>query len=67
MVLLQSLNESQIPDSLLERLVASTKEFPPVSAVLGGILGQVNGLSNYCGLCFQIFDSFNYFVCGEYK
>ncbi|KAI3785881.1 hypothetical protein L1987_45007 [Smallanthus sonchifolius] len=38
--LAHSLNESQIPDSLLERLVVSTKEFPPVSAVLGGILGQ---------------------------
>ncbi|KAJ0544303.1 putative THIF-type NAD/FAD binding, ubiquitin-activating enzyme [Helianthus annuus] len=38
--LAHSLNESQIPDALLERLVASTKEFPPVSAVLGGILGQ---------------------------
>lgn len=38
---LQSLNESQIPDSLLERLVGNTREFPPVCAVLGGILGQV--------------------------
>ncbi|KAM7480169.1 hypothetical protein LguiA_028382 [Lonicera macranthoides] len=35
-----SLNESQIPDSLLERLVGNTREFPPVCAVLGGILGQ---------------------------
>jgi len=30
-----------VPDTLLERLVADTKEFPPVSAVIGGILGQV--------------------------
>ncbi|GAA0146126.1 ubiquitin-protein ligase [Lithospermum erythrorhizon] len=33
-------DESQIPDSLLERLLAGTREFPPVSAILGGILGQ---------------------------
>jgi ubiquitin-like 1-activating enzyme E1 A len=38
---LQSLNESHVPDTLLERLVADTTEFPPVSAVIGGILGQV--------------------------
>uniref|UniRef100_A0A5B6YLL3 Ubiquitin-like 1-activating enzyme E1A n=1 Tax=Davidia involucrata TaxID=16924 RepID=A0A5B6YLL3_DAVIN len=36
----QSFNESQIPDSLLERLVAGTGEFPPVCAIIGGILGQ---------------------------
>ncbi|RHN43295.1 putative NAD(P)-binding domain-containing protein [Medicago truncatula] len=36
----QSLNESHVPDTLLERLVADTTEFPPVSAVIGGILGQ---------------------------
>ncbi|KAL7191682.1 hypothetical protein ACSBR2_023714 [Camellia fascicularis] len=36
----QSLNESLIPDSLLERLVSCTTEFPPVCAVIGGILGQ---------------------------
>ncbi|KAK9278542.1 hypothetical protein L1049_028586 [Liquidambar formosana] len=35
-----SLNESQIPDALLERLVTATREFPPVCAVIGGILGQ---------------------------
>lgn len=35
-----SLNESHIPDALLERLVTGTKEFPPVCAVVGGILGQ---------------------------
>ncbi|XP_059661666.1 SUMO-activating enzyme subunit 1B-1-like [Cornus florida] len=35
-----SLNESQIPDSLLERLIVGTREFPPVCAIVGGILGQ---------------------------
>ncbi|KAG5617866.1 hypothetical protein H5410_017690 [Solanum commersonii] len=34
------LNESHIPDSLLRRLMASTSEFPPVCAIVGGILGQ---------------------------
>jgi ubiquitin-like 1-activating enzyme E1 A len=38
---LQSVNDSHVPDTLLERLVADTTEFPPVSAVIGGILGQV--------------------------
>lgn len=38
---LQSLNESHVPDTLLERLVANTTEFPPVCAIIGGILGQV--------------------------
>ncbi|KAK3013855.1 hypothetical protein RJ639_010203 [Escallonia herrerae] len=38
--LAHSLNESQIPDALLERLIAVTREFPPVCAVVGGILGQ---------------------------
>ncbi|CAK9183537.1 unnamed protein product [Ilex paraguariensis] len=33
-------SEAQIPDSLLERLLASTTEFPPVCAIIGGILGQ---------------------------
>ncbi|KAL7139618.1 hypothetical protein ABFS83_09G065000 [Erythranthe nasuta] len=36
----QSLDESQIPDSLLERLLEGRIEFPPVSAIIGGILGQ---------------------------
>ncbi|KAL0415652.1 UNVERIFIED_CONTAM: SUMO-activating enzyme subunitB-1 [Sesamum latifolium] len=36
----QSLDESQIPDSLLERLLEGRREFPPVCAVIGGILGQ---------------------------
>ncbi|KAL4305619.1 hypothetical protein HN51_039584 [Arachis hypogaea] len=36
----QSLNESHVPDTLLERLVTSTLEFPPVCAIIGGILGQ---------------------------
>ncbi|XP_031374541.1 SUMO-activating enzyme subunit 1A isoform X3 [Punica granatum] len=36
----QSLKESQIPDALLERLVSSQIEFPPVCAILGGVLGQ---------------------------
>ncbi|KAJ4974645.1 hypothetical protein NE237_007819 [Protea cynaroides] len=37
----QSLNESHIPDSLLERLLlAGTSEHPPVCAIIGGILGQ---------------------------
>lgn len=37
----QSLSESQIPVSLLERLLAAgTREHPPVCAVIGGILGQ---------------------------
>lgn len=37
----QSLNDSQIPDSLLERLLNGRTEFPPVCAIIGGILGQV--------------------------
>uniref|UniRef100_A0A0D9XSA6 Ubiquitin-like 1-activating enzyme E1A n=1 Tax=Leersia perrieri TaxID=77586 RepID=A0A0D9XSA6_9ORYZ len=38
---LQSLSESQIPTALLERLLpAGMKQHPPVSAILGGILGQ---------------------------
>ncbi|XP_060204382.1 SUMO-activating enzyme subunit 1B-1-like isoform X1 [Lycium barbarum] len=36
----QCLNEAQIPDSLLKRLIASGGEFPPVCAIIGGILGQ---------------------------
>ncbi|MBA0825151.1 hypothetical protein Goarm_021757, partial [Gossypium armourianum] len=35
-----SLDESQIPDALLERLLTDTREFPPVCAIIGGILGQ---------------------------
>ncbi|XVE56553.1 hypothetical protein DITRI_Ditri04bG0020300 [Diplodiscus trichospermus] len=35
-----SLNEAQIPDALLERLLVGTMEFPPVCAIIGGILGQ---------------------------
>ncbi|MCE3051256.1 SUMO-activating enzyme subunit 1A [Datura stramonium] len=31
---------SAIPDSLLRRLIASRSEFPPVCAIVGGILGQ---------------------------
>ncbi|XP_057972536.1 SUMO-activating enzyme subunit 1A-like [Malania oleifera] len=34
------LNEAHIPNALLERLAAGTREFPPVCAILGGILGQ---------------------------
>lgn len=44
---LQSLNESQVPDALLERLVSGQREFPPVCSILGGILGQVLYLFNY--------------------
>ncbi|OIW00260.1 hypothetical protein TanjilG_27511 [Lupinus angustifolius] len=36
----QSLSESHVPDTLLERLVTNTTEFPPVCAIIGGILGQ---------------------------
>ena len=39
--MLQSLNEAHIPNALLERLVTNSKEFPPVCAIIGGILGQV--------------------------
>ncbi|KAK8604652.1 hypothetical protein V6N13_099584 [Hibiscus sabdariffa] len=35
-----SANESQIPDALLERLLLSTSEYPPVCAIIGGIVGQ---------------------------
>ncbi|MQL80644.1 hypothetical protein Taro_013117 [Colocasia esculenta] len=44
----QSFNDSFIPASLLERLLmAGTEEYPPVCAILGGILGQevIKGLS----------------------
>ncbi|XP_024033099.1 SUMO-activating enzyme subunit 1B-1-like [Morus notabilis] len=37
---MQSLNESHIPNGLLERLVTNAREFPPVCAIIGGILGQ---------------------------
>lgn len=38
----QGLKESQVADSLLERLLAAGKmEYPAVCAILGGILGQV--------------------------
>ncbi|XP_038893690.1 SUMO-activating enzyme subunit 1B-1-like isoform X4 [Benincasa hispida] len=36
----QSLNEAHIPNVLLERLVTNPTEFPPVCAIIGGILGQ---------------------------
>ncbi|XP_043704612.1 SUMO-activating enzyme subunit 1B-1-like isoform X2 [Telopea speciosissima] len=37
----QSLTESHIPNGLLERLLlAGTSEYPPVCAIIGGILGQ---------------------------
>uniref|UniRef100_A0A9I9CEF9 THIF-type NAD/FAD binding fold domain-containing protein n=1 Tax=Cucumis melo TaxID=3656 RepID=A0A9I9CEF9_CUCME len=36
----QSLNEAHIPNALLERLVTNPTEFPPVCAIIGGILGQ---------------------------
>ncbi|KAL3519027.1 hypothetical protein ACH5RR_021616 [Cinchona calisaya] len=35
-----SLSEHQAPDALIERLLSGTREFPPVCAVVGGILGQ---------------------------
>ncbi|KAE9610151.1 putative THIF-type NAD/FAD binding protein [Lupinus albus] len=35
-----SLSESHVPADLLERLVTNTTEFPPVCAIIGGILGQ---------------------------
>ncbi|OMP08366.1 UBA/THIF-type NAD/FAD binding protein [Corchorus olitorius] len=35
-----SMNESQISDALLERLLTDTSEFPPACAIIGGILGQ---------------------------
>ncbi|XP_051148139.1 SUMO-activating enzyme subunit 1B-1-like [Andrographis paniculata] len=35
-----SVNESLIPDSLLQRLLEGRREFPPVCAIIGGVLGQ---------------------------
>ncbi|XP_024041149.1 SUMO-activating enzyme subunit 1B-1 isoform X2 [Citrus clementina] len=35
-----ALNASHVTDSLLERLIIGTREFTPVCAVVGGILGQ---------------------------
>ncbi|KAK4486151.1 hypothetical protein RD792_008819 [Penstemon davidsonii] len=35
-----SVSESQIPDSILQRLLEGRQEFPPVCAIIGGILGQ---------------------------
>ncbi|KAG7546270.1 THIF-type NAD/FAD binding fold [Arabidopsis suecica] len=35
-----SVSESHIPDSLLERLITGTTEFPPACAIVGGILAQ---------------------------
>ncbi|XP_026665874.1 SUMO-activating enzyme subunit 1B-1-like isoform X2 [Phoenix dactylifera] len=41
----QSLSESHVPVSLLERMLAAGgKEHPPVCATLGGVLGQVSHL-----------------------
>ncbi|KAG5602497.1 hypothetical protein H5410_033867 [Solanum commersonii] len=36
----QCINESQIPVPLLQRLLAARVEFPPVCAIIGGVLGQ---------------------------
>ncbi|TXG62760.1 hypothetical protein EZV62_009754 [Acer yangbiense] len=33
-------NSLNVPDALLERLITSAREFPPVCAIIGGILGQ---------------------------
>ncbi|XP_047269908.1 SUMO-activating enzyme subunit 1B-1 isoform X2 [Capsicum annuum] len=38
--LCECMNESQIPDLLLQRLLAARVEFPPVCAIIGGVLGQ---------------------------
>ncbi|KAJ6853133.1 SUMO-activating enzyme subunit 1B-1-like [Iris pallida] len=47
----QSFNEMHVPTGLLERLLAAgNKEYPPVCAILGGILGQVLG----CNLFIKI-------------
>ncbi|KAF2539465.1 hypothetical protein F2Q68_00021426 [Brassica cretica] len=35
-----SVSERHIPDSLLERLISGTIEFPPACAIVGGILAQ---------------------------
>ncbi|KAG5379925.1 hypothetical protein IGI04_023592 [Brassica rapa subsp. trilocularis] len=35
-----SVSESHVPDSLLERLISGTIEFPPACAIVGGILAQ---------------------------
>ncbi|KAG2275507.1 hypothetical protein Bca52824_058062 [Brassica carinata] len=35
-----SVSERHIPDSLLERLMSGTIEFPPACAIVGGILAQ---------------------------
>ncbi|XP_044501509.1 SUMO-activating enzyme subunit 1B-1-like [Mangifera indica] len=45
-----SLNASHIPDTLLERLIMGAREFPPVCAILGGILGQevIKAISGKC-------------------
>ncbi|GFP85767.1 sumo-activating enzyme subunit 1b-2 [Phtheirospermum japonicum] len=40
MQIVESLDESQIPDSLLKRLLEGRREFPPICAIVGGILGQ---------------------------
>ncbi|KAJ8772301.1 hypothetical protein K2173_027478 [Erythroxylum novogranatense] len=36
----QSVSESHVPDAVLERLLTGAREFPPVCAIIGGILGQ---------------------------
>ncbi|CAN1747680.1 SUMO-activating enzyme subunit 1A [Linum perenne] len=36
----RSVSEELVPDALLERLVTGSIEFPPVCAIVGGILGQ---------------------------
>ena len=53
---MQSLNESHIPDALLERLVTNGREFPPVCAIIGGILGQVRCLSIFTFVINKIYN-----------
>ncbi|KAJ8772450.1 hypothetical protein K2173_027627 [Erythroxylum novogranatense] len=40
----QSVSESHVPDAVLERLLTGAREFPPVCAIIRGILGQVASL-----------------------
>ncbi|CAM8933770.1 unnamed protein product [Rhodiola kirilowii] len=35
-----NVDESYVPESLLARLITGAREFPPVCAIIGGILGQ---------------------------
>lgn len=51
----QNVNETYVPESLLASLVSGTREFPPVCAIIGGILGQVRVFVSLLHLAFSVY------------